>query len=153
MWYAKHNLICLAFTKLVMKTLCNVCLNFLQNIVYIACENKHYFCESNYCPSEWLNVWNINTPQACTIKHYGFVIYGLHSNLVCLFVQASVYLSKPKVTSTKQNLSNSRKLSIRNVLCYSPLDLHNIWWGMTMLCSMYINLYLLRNGEKRFEIG
>ncbi len=33
---------------------------------------------------------------ACTIKNYGSVIYGLRSKLVCLFVQARVYLSEPK---------------------------------------------------------
>ncbi len=29
---------------------------------------------------------------ACTLKHYGFVMYGLHSKLVCLFVEASVFV-------------------------------------------------------------
>ncbi len=37
-------------------------------------------------------------PGAFTIKHYGFVMYGLLGKLVCLFAQASV-LSKPEDTS------------------------------------------------------
>jgi len=31
-------------------------------------------------------------PGACTIKHYGIAMCGLCSKLVCLFVQASVFV-------------------------------------------------------------
>ncbi len=63
-----------------------------------------------------------STPGACTLKHYGFVIYVYGSKLVCL--SKLVCFSKPmKVSDNKKalaNLSFSRKLRIRNFLLYRP---------------------------------
>jgi hypothetical protein len=60
-------------------------------------------------------------PRACTIKHYGFVIYGFCSRLECL--SKLVCLSKPvKVTDYRRdtillrNLSIFRKLRVRKFL-------------------------------------
>jgi hypothetical protein len=61
----------------------------------------------------------IQAPSAYAIKHYGFVIYGLRSKLVFLFVKASVFVK----ASTLQNLSFSHKLRIHIVLLYRPLAL------------------------------
>ncbi len=43
-------------------------------------------------------------------------MYRLCSKLVCLFVQASVCVSKPEDASLLQNLSISLKLQIQNAL-------------------------------------
>jgi hypothetical protein len=34
----------------------------------------------------------IQSTGACTIKHFGFVIHRRHGKLVCLFVEASVFV-------------------------------------------------------------
>jgi hypothetical protein len=51
------------------------------------------------CRPEIATAYPTKGPGACSIKHWGVINYGLRNKLVCLFVQASVYLSKPKVKS------------------------------------------------------
>jgi hypothetical protein len=58
----------------------------------------------------------VQAPGACTLKHYGFEMYGLSSKLVCLLFQANVCLPKLEDISLLRNLSVSRKLRVRNVL-------------------------------------
>ncbi len=54
-------------------------------------KQKLYFIEPFH---KLLKKWNVvNTaPGACTKKHCQYVIYGLYSKLVFLFVQASVFV-------------------------------------------------------------
>ncbi len=48
-------------------------------------------------------------------------MYGLFTELVCLFVQDSVSVKAREHTSLPQNLFIFRKLRIRNVLQHMPL--------------------------------
>ncbi len=42
-------------------------------------------------------------PGVCTIKHYGFVIYGRRSKLLCLFVQANVFVQTCVLVQAKRH--------------------------------------------------
>ncbi len=58
-------------------------------------------------------------PGACTIKHYGFIMYSFHSKLECLSKPVNV-TDNIKNSSLLHNLSIFCSLQFHNALLYRP---------------------------------
>ncbi len=89
-------------------------------------------------------------PKACTIKHYGSVMYGLHSKVVFLFVQTSVFVQAICVCPS-QNYYKTCHFSVNYgfIMFYStgprPFTFHLLHLKICMTLRPHIMMILCKS--------